>query len=134
MKKYLLVLLATMFNLCFINQTQANEQQAQNINREHDKEFIENLANCNEYVSDDGYKITAILGWTNRKCYITEITHKQTLTCGYKLLELQDLVEMIKEKNFQVSKDKLQILKTPEMAPFTAAYCSFEIRNLNLPK
>ena len=134
MKKYLLVLLATMFHLSFVNQLQANEeQQAQDTNSKHNQEFIENFANCNEYVSDDGYKITAILGWTNRKCYITEITHKQTLTCGFKFLELQDVLEIAKEKDFKVTKDKLQILKSPDMAPFTSAYCTFEIRNLNLP-
>ena len=133
MKKYLLVLLATMFYLCFDNQTRADEQRAQSANLKHNQEFIENFSNCNEYVSDDGYKITAILGWTNRKCYITEITHKQTLTCAYKTLELEDVIEIMKEKDCQVSKDKLQILKTPEMAPFTSAYCTFEIRNLNLP-
>ena len=135
MKKYLLIFLAVLIYSISAKSTYANDENlSQDINQEHNQEFIENFSNCNEYISDDGYKITAILGWTNRKCYITEITHKQTLTCAYKFLELQDVVEIMKEHNFQVATQKLQTLRTPHMVPFTSAYCTFEIRNLNLPK
>ena len=132
MKKKLLVLFATVICLT-TNYTLAGEKVSTvNTNSKHNQDFIYNFENCNQYISDDGYKITAILGWSNRKCYITEITHRQTLTCAFKLLELQDVIRLMKENNYLVENQKLQTIQSYEMMPFTSSYCSFELRNLNL--
>lgn len=55
--------------------------------------FMQNLSICNAYVNNSDNKIQIILGWSTRKCYLKEINTREEIVCGFKELELKELID-----------------------------------------
>ena len=92
------------------------------------EDFLEKLATCEEFLINRDNKVIAIIGWTNRRCYLTQITHRQNMTCGFKQLELLDVIQLMKNKNYNFDEDNLDEIKSEEFEPFTQTYCKIQNR------
>ena len=63
--------------------------------------FLYSVANCKQFTHEDNRKITVVMGWVNRKCYIKEITHYRTISCAIRYNELEHFSsELRKQFNF----------------------------------
>ena len=63
------------------------------------QDFLIKFSSCTKSFTDDGKKITAILGWTNRKCQYKEMSARSTVTCSFTNQELKEIVNELKSKN-----------------------------------
>ena len=63
------------------------------------QEFILKFSTCTKSFTDDGKKITAILGWSNRKCQYKEMSARNTITCSFTNAELKEITNELKSKN-----------------------------------
>ena len=68
------------------------------------QDFIKKFSTCSYHVENSENRISAILGWSTRKCYYKEITHLETVTCGFKQLELQNVVNAMKKEKYDHTK------------------------------
>ena len=62
--------------------------------------FIKNFSTCTTFLNNGDNKIQIILGWSNRRCYYKEISIKEELKCGFKILELQEISKAMIEEKF----------------------------------
>ena len=69
---------------------------------ENTVQFINNFSTCSKYLENGERRISFVLGWSTRKCYYKEISSKETIICGFKTLELEDLIKKMKSENYQV--------------------------------
>lgn len=69
---------------------------------ENTVQFINNFSTCSKYLENGERRISFVLGWSTRKCYYKEISSKETIVCGFKTLELEDLIKKMKSENYQV--------------------------------
>ena len=69
---------------------------------ENTVQFINNFSTCSKYLENGERRISFVLGWSTRKCYYKEISSKETIICGFKTLELEDVVKKMKNEGYQV--------------------------------
>ena len=119
MKKSVIILFFIL-NLLVINKAFCNGES---------NNFIQNFSKCNNYVENHDNKIFMILGWSNRRCYYKEVSYKEELTCSFKTLELQSLINSMKKENYNHKKG-LRSLEAASNYVNSPEYCtSISIEN-----
>lgn len=69
---------------------------------ENTAQFISNFSTCSKYLENGEKRISFVLGWSTRKCYYKEISTRETIICGFKTLELEDLIKKMKSEGYKV--------------------------------
>lgn len=64
-------------------------------------QFIDNFSTCSKYLENGEKRISFVLGWAARKCYYKEISSQETIICGFKTLELEDLIKSMRKENYK---------------------------------
>lgn len=87
------------------------------------EEFLQNLSSCNYHIDINDNGIFMILGWSNRRCYYKEVGYKEELSCSFKILELEDLINIMRNENYYYTKG-LKNLKGAQKYVKSPNYCS----------
>lgn len=93
-KPILLITISIIFSLLSIKAYCNNNLQT----------FINHFSTCSGWVNNDERRVSVILGWSDRRCYYKEISHKEEITCGFKQLELEEMINIMKKENFDYTK------------------------------
>ena len=97
--------------------------------KENSYEFIKNFSTCTNWVDNGEKRISIILGWSTRKCYYEEISHKETVNCAFKQLELQDMVKIMKQENFDHTKGITSLKGADKYLIYSPDVCKVSTRN-----
>lgn len=62
--------------------------------------YIKKFSNCSKYIYNTDNKISAILGWSARKCYYQEFSGLEQISCAFKMKELQDISRAMKKEKY----------------------------------
>ena len=61
-------------------------------------DFLNKFSACSKSYTDNGKKITVILGWMNRECHYTEITAQKTVNCTFDKNQLTEISRELRTK------------------------------------
>lgn len=96
---------------------------------QNSQEFLKNFSTCTNWVDNGEKRISIILGWSSRKCYYKEISHKQLVSCAFKQLELQDMVNIMKRENFDYTQGITSLKTADKYLLYSPDVCKIETRN-----
>ena len=120
MKKIIIFITALIFYSSFSAFAQVSENS---------QAFIKNFSTCTNWVDNGENRISIILGWSTRKCYYQEISHNETVNCGFKQLELQDMVNIMKRENFDHTKGITSLKGADKYLIYSPDVCKVNTRN-----
>ena len=95
---------------------------------ENTEQFINNFSTCSKYLENGERRISFVLGWSARKCYYKEMSSKETIICGLKTLELEDLIKIMKKENYQVE-NGIRSLKGARKYMEKEDICQVQLKN-----
>ena len=93
------------------------------------QEFIKKFSTCSYFVDNGEKRISAILGWSTRRCYYKEITHLEDVTCGFKQLELQNVANAMKKENYDHTKGITSLKTIDNYLYFSPEICNIKSKN-----
>lgn len=86
--------------------------------------YIKKFSNCTKHVYNVDNKISAILGWSARKCYYQEFSGVEEISCAFKTKELQDITYAMKKERYDYKKGLSSLkgaknyLETPDVCTY----------------
>ena len=66
--------------------------------------YMKKFSNCSKYIYNADNKISAILGWSARKCYYQEFSGVEEINCAFKTNELKDISSAMKKERYDYKK------------------------------
>ena len=89
--------------------------------------FIKNFSTCTNFLNNEENRIQIMLGWSNRRCYYKEITVKEELKCGFKILELQEVSKAMSTEKYSPDKNLSSLKALQKYLPVSDT-CSLKIK------